>query len=65
MFARCCSSSAYEKQFCKRNAAVSINVKGTAKTSAMPSVTSITIDIFETKIEKFYVLIQPTKMYNE
>ena len=31
----------------------------------MPSVTSITVDIFETEIKDFYVLIQSTKILNE
>ena len=56
--------SAHKQQVWERNAAVSITVKWTAKTSAMPIVTPITVDIFETEIEEFYVLIQSTKMFN-
>ena len=59
------TSGAYKQQVWRRTAAVSISVKGLAKTLAMPSVTPITVAILETEIKEFYVLIQSTKMFNE
>ena len=53
-----------KQQVWERNAAISVGVKGTAKT-AMPSITSITVDIFETEITEFYVLMQSTQIFNE
>ena len=35
------------------------------KTSTMPTVTCITVDIFESEIKEFYVYIQSTKMFNK
>ena len=62
MLARWCR--AYKQQVWERNAAISISVEGTAKT-ATPSITSVTVDIFETEIIEFYVLMQSTRIFNK
>ena len=52
-------------QIWMKNATVTISVKETAKTLAMPSVTPMTVDIYETEIKEFYVHIQSTKIFSE
>ena len=63
MHARC--YSAYKQEAWEENAAVSVSMKGAARTLAMPSVMPITVDIFKTEIKEFYVLIQSRKIFDE